>query len=106
TIGDILALDRVPGRVVLSSCESARSDVDAPTAGVAGLAQAFLAVGSHSVIAATRPIADETARALAEALYPALLSAGTDPAALRQAQLTLYRRQPRIDWASFRAFEP
>ncbi len=105
TLGDVLALERPPARVVLSGCNTGRSVAEAPT-DVAGLAHAFLAAGSRSVIAATRPIEDDEALMLTTALYPALLSAQSVPYALRQAQLELRRQKPDADWSSFRVFEP
>ena len=105
TLGDILALERAPAQVVLSGCDTGRSADDAPAA-IAGLAHAFLAVGSHSVIAATGPIGDDAALELTTALYPALLAETSAPAALRQAQLELRRRDPGGDWSKFRVFEP
>ncbi len=104
TLGDVLVLERPPVQVVLSGCDTGRSA--AVPADAAGLAHAFLAAGSRSVIAATRPIADDTALALTSALYPALVSSASAPAALRQAQLELRRRDPGADWSSFRVFEP
>ncbi len=103
TLGDVLALEQAPARVVLSGCDTGRAAADAPAA---GLAHAFLAAGSRSVIAATRPIADDEALALTSALYPALLSSASVPAALRRAQLELRRQNPGADWSSFRVFEP
>ncbi len=106
TVGDILALARVPERVVLSGCDTGRADAGVPVVDAAGLAQAFLTAGSRSVVAATRPVDDDVAAALIDALYPALRAADDVPEALRRAQLELRRRRPGADWSSFRAFEP
>ncbi|MCP3963700.1 MAG: CHAT domain-containing protein [bacterium] len=105
TVGDVLALHSLPRQVVLSGCETGRASADAPAADGSGLAQAFLAAGSHGVIAAVRPIDDELALELVRRLYPAVLEAGDEAKALQQAQLALRRQRPDADWASFRIVE-
>jgi tetratricopeptide (TPR) repeat protein len=104
TLGDILALAHAPRWVVLSGCETARSGDAAPAESL-GLAQAFIAAGSASVLAAARPVADQTAASLVDAFYRAW--SGTTPAstALRTAQLALRAQDPAADWASFRIVE-
>jgi tetratricopeptide (TPR) repeat protein len=105
TLSDLLALPRVPSWVVLSACDGGHSSEQAPGEGV-GLAQAFLLAGTRSVIAATRPVLDRTARDLLTELYRRW-QPGTDPAqALRQAQLACRSRNPDADWASFRLLTP
>ncbi|MCA9551015.1 MAG: CHAT domain-containing protein, partial [Myxococcales bacterium] len=101
-VGDILALPRVPARVVLSGCETGAA---AGEHGVGlGLAQAFILAGARGVVAATRPVPDATARALMEALY------AEDPSdlvvALHRAQARLRAHDPEADWAAFRIFVP
>jgi tetratricopeptide (TPR) repeat protein len=104
TVGDILALERVPEWVVLSGCETARSSLETPLESI-GLAHAYLASGSQRVIAAVRPVTDRAAAALVAALYRE--GGGVpDLEALRRAQLSWRRRDPAADWASFRAVEP
>jgi tetratricopeptide (TPR) repeat protein len=104
TLGDVLALERAPAQVVLSSCESAR-DAGTPVAGL-GLAQAFLVAGSERVIAALRPVGDRDTEALFARLY-ASPGASTHLAAhLREAQLAWRASDPAADWASFRVLEP
>jgi hypothetical protein len=104
TLGDVLALPRVPHDVVLSGCETARSGA-ASSAESLGLAQAFVAAGSAHVVAATRAVDDPSTRVFMEALYA---SAAKQPrldlaAALRDAQLAVAAADPKIDWAAFRA---
>ncbi|MCB9649195.1 MAG: CHAT domain-containing protein [Deltaproteobacteria bacterium] len=101
-VGDILALPRVPARVVLSGCETGAA---AGEHGVGlGLAQAFILAGARGVVAATRPVPDAAARALMEALYT------EDPSdlvgALHRAQARLRAHDPEADWAAFRIFVP
>lgn len=103
-VGDILTAPRVPRLAVLLGCETARSDAAASAEAVGGLAQAFLAAGSETVVAAMRPVGDTHAARLAEAFYRAWTA---DPsrdvaAALRRAQLELREAVPEADWASFR----
>jgi len=104
SLGDILALAHAPRWVVLSGCETGRSDETAPAESL-GLAQAFLAAGSASVLAAVRPVADATAAALVEDYYRAWSATTSPSAALRTAQLALRVRDPQADWSSFRIVE-
>jgi tetratricopeptide (TPR) repeat protein len=107
TVGDVLALRRVPSWVVLSGCETARASQESPVEGM-GLAQAFLAAGAQGGVAAWRVVDDAQAMALMRTLYrhggPGT-STGL-PEALRQAQLELRARRPDADWAAFRALVP
>ena len=56
-----------PGLVVLSGCETGAA-LDAPADGV-GLAEGFLAGGTHHVLATTAEVRDESARAFIERFY-------------------------------------
>jgi tetratricopeptide (TPR) repeat protein len=104
TLGDILALKHAPRWVVLSGCETARTGDAAPAESL-GLAQAFVAAGSASVLAAARPVADGTAATLVDAFYRAWSGTTSASAALRTAQLALRTQDPSADWASFRIVE-
>jgi hypothetical protein len=68
SISDVLALPRVPSRVVLSGCETGRTASDLSVFG-AGLAQAFLVAGAREAVAATRPIDDGIAAEMVAELY-------------------------------------
>jgi tetratricopeptide (TPR) repeat protein len=107
SLGDILSLRAAPGLVVLSACEGARADGPGFAGGLS-LAQAFIAAGVPAVIASTRPVADDVARALVEAFYAARARdpKGDAVAALRSAQIALRTLSPSADWASFRALVP
>jgi hypothetical protein len=105
TIGDILGLSRAPRWVVLSGCDTARSATDVPLQTL-GLAQAFLSNGSKMVLAATRPVADETALAVTTRFYEQWKGSGDAGEALRHAQIALSREGTDDDWSSFRLFEP
>ena len=101
TVGDILALPATPRIVMLSGCETAKAN-QVGTATSLGLAHAFLAAGSHVVIAAVRPVRDADAAAISAALYRNDFA--RDPAeALRKAQLELRKRDPKADWSALRA---
>ncbi|MEM9384457.1 MAG: CHAT domain-containing protein [Pseudomonadota bacterium] len=102
TVGDILALRRAPTQVVLSGCETGRAQADADVSQGIGIAHAFLAAGSHSVIAATRPVEDDIANALVTALYERWRPGADVGESLREAQLALARQAPAADWFSFR----
>ena len=103
TIGDILALPQVPGEVVLTGCETARTTVDRPMETV-GLAQAFLAAGAEAVVASTRPIKDTLGRAFAKELYGA--AGGSLALRFQAAQRALRARGADEDWSSFRLMVP
>ncbi|MEO0425312.1 MAG: CHAT domain-containing protein [Pseudomonadota bacterium] len=102
TVGDILALRRAPTQVVLSGCETGRAEEGAAVSQGIGIAHAFLAAGSHSVIAATRPVHDDIANALVTALYERWRPGADVGESLREAQLALARQAPEGDWFSFR----
>jgi CHAT domain-containing protein len=105
TVGDVLALPKVPRWVFLSGCETGRSGRQAPQEGI-GLANAFAAAGSSRVIAAVRPVADATARALVESFYREWSGSTAPSLALQRAQLVLRRDHPEADWSAFRVIEP
>lgn len=100
-VGDVLALPRVPSEIVLSACESGRSDAAAVETW--GLAQAFVARGSGVVLATSRPVADRTGAALARSLYAA--GPGPFDARARAAVLAL-RDAGDPDWTAFRIWTP
>ncbi|WP_437562091.1 CHAT domain-containing protein [Sorangium sp. So ce542] len=107
-VGDVLALQRAPARVVLSGCDTARTAPSAGDAGLGlGLAQAFLLAGAGSIIAAARPVDDAVAERMMAALYGGAGFATADAGArLREAALAVMRAAPSSDWASFRALVP
>lgn len=108
TLGDILTLGHAPGSVVLSGCETARSTEASPLESI-GLAQAFLVAGSHQVVATTRPVPDDGAALLVDALYGEVSGGASRlelAQALRAAQLHWRSSEPGADWASFRLLEP
>jgi tetratricopeptide (TPR) repeat protein len=105
TVGDVLALPRVPELLVLNACDAARSaERVAPES--YGLAQAFLVRGARGVIAPTRPVSDELARYLATELYAELRKDDDPAAALGRASKTISSRNPGTDWAAFRTLSP
>jgi len=103
SVGDVLALSSPPELVVLSGCQTAQGDGTIQIS----LGHAFLAAGSRGVVAATRRVDDEVARAMSTALHRALLEdAELDlGAALQAAQRGVRVRLPGADWAAFRALE-
>lgn len=104
TVGDVLALPRLPAWVVLSGCETGRTADPSPVETL-GLAQAFAAAGSRGVVATSRPVSDVAARELVDAFYAAW-DGRSDPAEpLRQAQLALRKSRPE-EWAAFRLVTP
>lgn len=105
TLGDLLALDKLPRWVVLSGCDTGRSQAEAPVAGL-GLAHAFLLAGSQEVVASTRPTDDRSLPVFFAELYRQWQRDPDLAAALQHAQLAWRQRNPTADWASFRVFEP
>lgn len=105
TLGDLLALERVPAWVVLSACETGRSSTETPV-GTPGLAHAFLLAGSQAVVASIRPAKDREMPRFFSELYQEW---GREPdlaVALQRAQLSWRKRNPAADWKAFRVFEP
>lgn len=101
-VANALGSPRVPARVVLSGCETARSvatDVES-----LGLGQAFVVAGSSAVIAAVRPVDDAAARLLIDGLYAAGLAQG-DPAAAFRAAVRGALAQG-VDVSAFRLLVP
>jgi tetratricopeptide (TPR) repeat protein len=105
TLGDVLAIDRVPAWVVLSGCDTGRSSAETPVESL-GLAQAFLIAGSRAVVASTRRADDRTVPAFFTDLYRQWDREPDLAVALQRAQLAWRQRNPRADWAGFRLFEP
>ncbi len=97
TVDDVLALPRSPARVVLSGCETGASSEESAVESI-GLAHAFLAAGSTTVIAAVRPVADRESAALMQSFYaelPAERLDGGGPAP-RPAHLATEGRELRL----------
>lgn len=107
TLGDLLALERVPAWVVLSACEGGRSSSETPVESL-GLAHAFLLAGSRAVIASSRLADDREVPRFFSDLYEEW---GREPdldlaVALQRAQLSWRQRNPGADWEGFRLFVP
>jgi len=105
TLGDLLALERVPAWVVLSGCDTGRSSNETPVESL-GLAHAFLLAGSRAVVASVRPADDSTVPAFFTGLYRQLEQEPDPGVAFQRAQLSWRRRYPGADWAGFRLFVP
>lgn len=105
TLGDLLAIQRVPAWVVLSGCDTGRTPDEAPVESP-GLAHAFLLAGSRAVIASTRPAEDKALPAFFTELYRQWDGEQDFAVALQRAQLSWRQRNPSADWAGFRLFEP
>ncbi len=103
TVGDILALPFAPEAVVLSGCDTSATAGE-PGGQQLGLAEAFILAGAGEVVAASRPVRDEDAKAIVDALYAHRSSSLAE--ALRLAQLEIRARTPEIDWAAFRVLVP
>jgi CHAT domain-containing protein len=84
-VHDLEQLPRAPHRVVLSACDVGRSDVRWGEE-VLGLAAAFLALGTSSLIAAVLPIPDRPTLEVMTALHGRLLAGRTPAAALAEVQ--------------------
>ncbi len=102
TVADVLSLRRVPEIVVLSACETARSDSERK---IAGLAHAFLSAGSQSVIAPTRRVSDEISREFVAALYESWPASGSlvgVSEAARHASQKVSGTRGISDWSAYR----
>lgn len=102
TLEDVLLLEHAPRWVVLSGCDTARTETSRSVAESLGLAQAFLVAGSEGVLAAARPVDDRLAAELVEEFYRSWVGGNPPRTALRSAQLTLRQKDPSSDWSSFR----
>ncbi len=106
-LGEILALPRVPPRVFLSGCDTARAELGHATPGL-GLAYAFLAAGANQVVAAPRPVQDKQAARLVRHFYRFLTE---DPSsldmavALQRAQVAMAQEASAQGWSEFRVLE-
>lgn len=105
TLGDILALQRVPAMVVLSGCETGRSSNETPVESLS-LAHAFLLSGSQAVIASSRKVNDHTVPDFFTDFYRRWDHEPDRARALQRAQLSWRQRNPKADWKAFRLFEP
>ena len=104
TIGDVLALPRVPPQVVLSGCETAKGA--SSSAPALGIAQSFVAAGAREVVAATRPVDDALAAQVVSRVMASLDASADLGTALARAQAELAREKPGTDWATFRVLVP
>lgn len=105
-VGDVLALGRAPAIVILSGCETgAFAMADGPAASM-GLANAFLAGGTRTVVATTRPVDDRSAYLMVEAFYKHFAQGETPAAAFNKAQRLLRSDAAERDWSAFRLIEP
>jgi tetratricopeptide (TPR) repeat protein len=89
-VGDVLALKNVPAYVVLSGCETGKTDLQVWTQTM-GLAQAFVLAGSHAVVASVKPVQDVVAARMMVLMYQTMLRTQSwDLAeALREVQTTM-----------------
>jgi CHAT domain-containing protein len=105
SVGEILTQGPGPRHVVLSACQTARSESDGLVQSL-GLVQAFVAVGAEVVIASPRPTVDSKSSAFFEVYYRVLRERPSQPLqAWREAAL---RRRALADpnWSVFRALIP
>jgi CHAT domain-containing protein len=100
---DIYAMKLNADLVVLSACQTAAGK-EIKGEGVMGLNSAFLQAGARSVVASLWQVEDNATNMLMREFYSGMARGLTVSAALREAQLTLYRdpqfRSPFF-WASF-----
>lgn len=87
--------------VVLSSCRSARGELNAGE-GMRGLARAFLHAGSRAVVCSLWPVEDQETAEFMKVLYRELKAGKRAPEALREAQLAMIKAgKPPLFWAAF-----
>jgi CHAT domain-containing protein len=100
---DIYRLNNVPRLVVLSACETATGK-PVPGEGVIALSRGFLYAGARGVVATLWPVRDAASEQLMIALYSQLARTGRPdpPAALREAQLSMWRANlSPVKWGAF-----
>jgi tetratricopeptide (TPR) repeat protein len=100
TVRDVLALQRPPRTVILAGCETGKTE----RIGLAGmgLAQAFVAAGSETVLATARKVDDTLAREISLAWYAAVPEQVGALPAWRSAVAAVATARPDADWAGFR----
>jgi CHAT domain-containing protein len=104
--GDIVSLNPAPTWVILSGCETGKTD-ETTQVESQGLAQAFLLAGAQGVIAATHKVDDASAHRLMNALYRQVKGAPLDLAVLWQRAASEARQGVQAsEWESFRVFVP
>lgn len=100
---DIYAMKLNADLVVLSACQTAAGK-EIKGEGVMGLNSAFLQAGAHSVVASLWQVDDNATNLLMKEFYRGMANGLSVSAALREAQLALYRdpqfRSPFF-WAAF-----
>ncbi|MEM9070720.1 MAG: CHAT domain-containing protein [Myxococcota bacterium] len=101
SIGDVLAMDRVPEEVVLAGCETASSGGQGLVASI-GLAQAFVLRGSAFAVATTERVNDEVTAAFVRNFYGDL----NEPVAERFQRAVLALREDDLRWEPFRLIVP
>jgi hypothetical protein len=105
TVGDVLTLPRVPRWVVLSACRSASSPARSRIE-TAGLAQAFVAVGSEGVLAAVDVVDDEAQARIISAIYQHLRFDEEDRSGWILARALSAAVREAMPAASLRVFVP
>ena len=99
----LVTLPRPPRRVVMTACESARA---APGVGEGlGLAQALLAAGAESVVAADVPLPDGLAQAFTAAFSATLSASGDLDAAVQAGLAAAHAEDPAGPWWALRLWE-
>jgi CHAT domain-containing protein len=99
----IVDLRMRPGAtVILSACDTASGTVSR-SAGVLGLAWAFLAAGADTVVGTLWRVEDRVAAALMTDFHRRFARTGDAVSALREAQLQLMTASDSNDWAAFQA---
>lgn len=91
---EIVDLDLLSELAVLSACETARGQLSRGE-GVIGLSWAFFIAGCPSIIVSQWKVQDESTAQLMSAFYRNLKAGKGKAEALRQAQLSLLRSNPR-----------
>ncbi len=98
---DVLNLDLAGALVVLSACESGRSEILGGDE-LIGLARSFLGAGAVTLVVSLWLVQDEAAAELMADWYVRMATGRSRAAALREAQLALRERRPHpYYWAPF-----
>lgn len=104
-ITDLLSIEHAPDTVVLLGCETGLSHAESGSN--IGLAQAFLAAGSQTVIASTRPLSDAASKRFSSLFYGQVATKSDDVAGEFQKAHVAQREQSRTDdWSSLRLYIP
>ncbi len=102
-VPDVFTLQAVPRGIVLTGCETAAATPQTVGGGM-NIGRAFILSGSDWVVASDAEVSDQHAATVGIAMHEVGSSGG--PARLRDALLSVRKKDPKAPWQHFRAITP